>query len=330
MKHTELAATALALSSLKGIGPASLKKHVHLFTSFGSNGTKDNVSLFLEKFKKEFSTDEINNAIKQSEEILISCEKENITVISIGDSAYPSLLFEIKDPPPIIYCKGNLDAMAKVVAIVGTREPNRNGETIAERISTFFVTRNWSICNGLADGIDSCAIKNSTGYFDKTIGILGGGIDYKNKNTLLKNVQKNADFILERNGLLVSEYPPDKKEDIFSVIKSCRLQAGLSQGLVLIQSSIEGGSKYTIKAFSELKRNLAFIYPLQKDYLLNSYSANKLLAEKDVQGLAEIIDAKVEKLAITRLFPIKSKSDYIHYENILLEYTSNRKQVDLL
>lgn len=329
MKYAELVATTLALSSLKGVGPVSLKKYAHLFASFGSGGVRDNVSVFLDKFKKEFSANEVDGAIRQSEEILISCEKEGVTAISIGDAAYPSLLFEIKDPPPVIYCKGNLDAMEKVVAIVGTREPSRSGEIIAERISNFFAGRNWSICNGLADGVDSFAIKNSAGYFNGVIGVLGGGIDCKNKKTLLKSVQKNADSILERNGLLVSEHPPNKKEDTFSIIKSCRLQAGLSHGLVLIQSSVDGGSKYTIKAFSELKRSLAFVHPLQKDYLLDGYGANKLLAEKDVEGLAEIIDVKVDKLVIDRLFSIKSKFDYDNYENIILNLVNNKNKVDL-
>jgi len=316
--NTSYAATALALSSLKGIGPAFLKKNAYLFESLSFNATKDNILLFLEAYKKPFPMVEIDNAIRQSEKIVNACEKGRIAIISIGDVGYPPLLLELKDPPSVIYCKGNLDALKRVVTVIGTREPNRNGEIIAERVSTFFSAKDWSICNGLADGIDSCAIKNTNGYFSGTIGVLGGGIDYVNHKTLLKNVQKNAEIVLENNGVLVSESLPDRKEDTFSVIKSCRIQAGLAHGLVLIQSSVDGGSKFTVKAFSELKRNLAFICPTKQDYMLDSYSANRLLAEKGMLGLAEITDVKSEKITINELFAIKSKDDYVRYEQLLL------------
>ncbi len=316
--NTSYAATALALSSLKGIGPAFLKKNAYLFESLSFNATKDNILLFLEAYKKPFPMVEIDNAIRQSEKIVNACEKGRIAIISIGDVGYPPLLLELKDPPSVIYCKGNLDALKRVVTVIGTREPNRNGEIIAERVSTFFSAKDWSICNGLADGIDGCAIKNTNGYFNGTIGVLGGGIDYVNHKTLLKNVQKNAEIVLENNGVLVSESLPDRKEDTFSVIKSCRIQAGLAHGLVLIRSSVDGGSKFTVKAFSELKRNLAFICPTKQDYMLDSYSANRLLAEKGMLGLAEITDVKSEKITINELFAIKSKDDYVRYEQLLL------------
>lgn len=316
--NTTYATTTLALSSLKGIGPAFLKKHAYLFDTLNLNATKDNVLLFLEAYKKQFPMIEIDNAIKQSEETVYACEKRHISIISIGDAAYPQLLLELKDPPPIIYCKGNLSALEKVVTVIGTRKPNKNGEVIAERVSTFFSEHGWSICNGLAEGIDSCAIKNANGYFDRVVGVLGGGIDYENSKTLLKNVQKNAEIILENNGLLISEVLPDKKEDTFSVIKSCRIQAGLVHGLILIQSSVDGGSKFTIKSFSELKRNLAFICPVKQDYMLDSYSANRILVEKGMLGLSEIADVKPEKIATSELFEIRSKDDYVCFEQQLL------------
>lgn len=328
--NTSYAATALALSSLKGIGPAFLKKNAYLFESLSFNATKDNILLFLELYKKQIPMIEIDNAIRQSEKILNACEKERIAVISICDVGYPPLLLELKDPPSVIYCKGNLDALKRVVTVIGTRQPNRNGEIIAERVSTFFSEKDWSICNGLADGIDSCAIKNTNGYFGETIGVLGGGIDYGNHKTLLKNVQRNAEIILENNGLLISESLPDKKEDKFSVIKSCRIQAGLAQGLILIQSSVDGGSKFTVKSFSELKRNLAFIYPIKQDYMLDSYSANRLLVEKGMLGLAEITDIKSEKIAIDELFSIKSRDDYVCYEQLLLLCQKDSSQQKLL
>lgn len=319
-------ALALALSFLKGIGPVFIKKNSYLFDSIEFGATKDSLYFFLESCKKSFSITEIDEAVDRSEKIIDACGGKGIKVIGVGDVDYPSLLLELKDPPPVIYCKGNLNSLKKVVTIVGTRKPNKNGEVIAERVANFFSENAWSICNGLADGIDSCAIKNTGGYFEKAVGILGGGINYEDNLTLPKNTQKNAEIVLENNGLLISESLPDAKEDTFSVIKSCRIQAGLARGLILVQSSVDGGSRFTVKAFSGLKRSLAFIYPMKQDYMLDSYSANRMLAEKSAIGLAEIADVKHDKIAINKLFAIKSRDDYVHYEQLLLSEENSGQQ----
>ena len=315
--------TVISLSFVKGIGPAFFKKNLPLFETINSNAVIDNFRHFLEISKKTLHIDEIENAIQQGEDILANCEDNGIEVLSIGDKNYPTSLLGLKDPPPVVYYKGRLSNIKNAITIIGTREPNKNGAIIAERLAGYFTQNNWSICNGLAEGIDTFSVKCGNDYFPKTIGVMGGGLNYEKSKTLLKNVAKNADKILENNGLLISEIQPDKKEDTFSVIKSCRIQSGLGQGLILVQSSINGGSKYTIKSFAELNRTLGFIYPIKQDYDLESYGANKLLAEKGMIGLAELTESKIDKIATRKVFAIKSKDDYMAYENSLSNQIQN-------
>jgi len=309
--------TVISLSLVKGIGPAFFKKNLSLFERINGNAVIDNVRQFLEISKKTLQLDEIEEVIQQGEDVLTDCESNGIEVLSIGDINYPSSLLELKDPPPVIYYKGRLSNLKNAITIIGTREPNKNGELIAERLSAYYNQNNWSICNGLAAGIDTFSIKSGSEYVSKSIGVLGGGLNYENSKTLLKNVAKNADKILENNGIIISEMQPNKKEDTFSVIKSCRLQAGIGQGLILVQSSISGGSKYTIKSFSELNRVLGVICPIKQDYELESYNANKLLVEKGLIGLAELTESKIEKLNVKKVFSIKSREDYLTFENLL-------------
>jgi len=79
---------------------------------------------------------------------------------------------------------------------------------------------------------------------------------YINFYQVLKQVlRENAEQVLQNNGLLISEEQYiDKKADKFSIIKSCRIQAGIPQGLLLIQSSMDGGSRFAAKAFCRLRR----------------------------------------------------------------------------
>ncbi len=319
MNYINTNSIILVLSFIKGNGPAFFKKNRLLFRRLNGVSVMDNVRQFLEMSNKTPHTDEIEAAIQQGENVLGECENNGIEVLSIGDDNYPTLLLDLKDPPPIIYYKGHLNNLENAVTIIGTREPNKNGEIIAERLAGYFSQNNWSICNGLAEGIDTFSIKSNNKYFSRTIGVLGGGLNYSNGKTLLKNTAKNADKILENGGILLSEMQPSKKEDTFSVIKSCRIQAGIGQGLILVQSSVNGGSKYAIKAFTELDRPLGFVYPVKQDYEIESYSANKLLAEKGIEGLAEITNIKKDKIAVKKFFAIKGREDYLLYESLLAE-----------
>jgi DNA processing protein len=309
--------TIISLSFVKGIGPAFFKKNLALFEKINGNGVKDNFLNFLDISKKSLDNEEVESFIQQGEDILSICEQNEIRILSIGDKDYPKSLIELKDPPPAIYFKGKLNNLKDVVTIIGTRQPNKNGEIIAERIASYFNQNKWSICNGLAEGVDTFSTKSGSDYLSRTIGIMGGGLNYSNSKTLLKGVAKNADKVLENDGLLISEMLPDKKEDTFSVIKSCRLQAGLGKGLILIQSSVSGGSKYTVKSFAELERVLGFISPIKQDYELDSYSANRLLTEKGIEGLATLTESKIDKLKINKIFGIKSREDYAEFERMM-------------
>ncbi len=112
--------------------------------------------------------------------------------------------------------------------------------------------------------------------------------------------------------------PPNKREDTFSVIKSCGIQSGLSQGLILIQSSINGGSRFTTKSFCETERPIAFVYPVQADFDLPSYSANKEISINGTNGLVKFAELKEERVRISKLLVIKSKDDYAEFESLMM------------
>ena len=312
-----IANTILSLQSLKqGFGPSFFKKNINYFNSLTTNNIKDNILYFLEINKKKVETKTIENAIVDTEFIIEDCKKNDIKVIGINDKEYPTSLLQLKDAPPTIFCKGNLDIIHKAITVIGTRKPNKNGEIIANRIGEYF-SSNWSISNGLALGVDECCIKKENTYFNNIIGVLGGGLNYTNSKTLSKNVSKHADAVLENNGLLISEILPNSQEDTYSVIKSCRIQAGIARALILVQSSITGGSKFAIKSFAELPRTLAVINPVPQDFDSDDYNANKLLILKNILGLSEMTELKADKIKVSDIFLIKSKNDYAVLEQKL-------------
>lgn len=319
----------IALSELKGIGPAFVKKVVSKKT-FETNNPIQEIKEIIAANNKQFDDDTIYEAVEIAKEIVTNCKEEGITIIAFTSEDYPILLKEIKDPPPVIYCKGNLNLLYnKTVCIIGTREPNENAVKISERIGSFYSNSSWAICNGLAEGVDSFSIKSNEKIHIKVIGILAGGLNYITKKTLLKKTAENAEKTIKSGGLLISEMPPNKKEDTFTVVKSCRIQAGLSNGLILIQSSLDGGSRFTTKSFCETQRPIAVINPILSDFNLPTYNANKEIIQNNKEGLSKFTELKESKIQTSKIFVIKSKEDYTEFEKLMTHRPKNIEQLNI-
>ncbi len=299
----------LALSMIKGVGANFIKKNLSLISAYENNLE------MLAGMGGKINMEEITANLPAARSMLQRCEALNIQAISILDSNYPSKLKELKDPPPFLYCLGNLALLHQnTIAIIGTRKSTELGDQIACRIGSYF-TQNYSICNGLVEGIDKSSIYNGKDVFPNVIGILSGGLNFG--NTSSKITIELAEKVLDNNGLLISEYEPDQKETQFSGSKASRIQAGISNALILIQSKKDGGSKYTLKAFSELSRPLGIVdfKDNQEFQISENFSGNRLLLEKGLEGIAEMCDIKKkETIRISKLIKISQKSDYINFE----------------
>jgi DNA processing protein len=128
----------IALRELDKIGPAFVKKNISKGSFETSNIIKE-IKEILNANNKHFDDDTIDDAVERAKAIAFKCEEEGITIVEYTSDAYPALLKEIKDPPSVIYCKGNLDLLYnKTVCIIGTREPNENAVIISERVGYFY------------------------------------------------------------------------------------------------------------------------------------------------------------------------------------------------
>lgn len=317
MRNLNIGLIALSSPEIKGVGPSFIRKNI-VTSDFFEEDVFLSIKELMLKNKKDISDEVLDNTIELAKIVIEKCDKNNITVLSIFDDQYPRKLKKIKDAPAILYAKGNLQIIENhTICVIGTRKPNINGERIAQRVSNHYQSKSWNICNGLADGIDQAAIHFGEQYYTNVIGVLAGGLNFNERSTILKSTAKQANQILESGGLLVSECPPDKKEDTFSVVKSCRIQAGLADGLFLIQSSIDGGSKFTIKSFTELNRPIAVVNPLKDDIDLIDYSANRLIIDKSLDGLSIISKTKKDNIQTKQIIVVSSKNDYQSFDSLI-------------
>lgn len=287
---------------VKGIGPAFIKKNCHRLINNNS----------CHQIVRESKPEELDNLVsyaKTADEIISDCKENDIKIVSIFDAEYPSQLKEICDPPSVLFIKGNLSLLNHVVAIIGTRHSSELGNKIAERVGSYF-SDYFSICNGLVEGIDEHSIYVGGKVLPNVVGIISGGLCY-NETCSSHHIQVIND-VLDAGGLIISEYYPRQKEDMYSGSKASRIQAGLSHGLILIQSKVDGGSKYTLAKYSKLGRPIGIIhYPSSKEYATDVFGANRLILEKGKEGIGQMLDIKKSStLNVGEILAISDKSDY--------------------
>lgn len=292
----------IILTQVKGIGPAFFKKNrAKLIDS-------NNCVSFIKEVN-ENALSELSVYERFAESVLADCNSLGLKPISCLSPEYPKLLLDINDPPAVIYMKGNEMLLNKVIAIIGTRHSTPLGNIIAERLGEHF-SQKYAICNGLVEGIDEHSVYYNGQITSKAIGIISGGLNYT--QTCSKAHAKVIDDVLNAGGLIISEFPPQQPEDKYSGSKASRIQAGLSQGLILVQSRIDGGSKYTLAPFSKLSRVLGVVhFPSSEEYQSEEFETNRVIISEQKEGIAKFVGLKtVKNIKLSSIIPIQGKADY--------------------
>ena len=292
----------LVLQQVKGFGPVFIRQHAKSLLS-------NDILNVIEDYKPDqvqFYEQYYNKAMHYVAE----ADKHCAHVISFLSPNYPIQLQTIQNAPIVLYARGNMDLLSRrIVAIIGTRESSTLGNRIAERLGTYFSTY-CSICNGLVEGIDEHAIKENGKVLPNVIGIISGGIDFE--NTCSSAHQRVISEVLDAGGLILSTFHPGEREKSFSGSIASSLQAQLSHGLILVQSSVTGGSKYTLESFCRLPRPIGVIeYKKSNEYESDVFGANRLILEKGKIGISEFTGIKdIKKIQTPSILPIRGSSDY--------------------
>lgn len=172
-------------------------------------------------------------------------------IISFEDKKYPKKLKEIKNPPKNIYYQGAIIWDNPCLSIIGSRDCSIESKRICLKIIKN-LPQNLVIVSGLARGIDTAAHIAALKTGKKTIAILPSGIDkiYPKEN------EKLASKIVEKEGLLISEYPSKTKPTKFSFIQRDRLTAGLSSAILVVEAQMKSGTMHTINFALEQKKKI--------------------------------------------------------------------------
>lgn len=208
------------------------------------------------------SEPELERLLDKANEVLDRQEAAGVVSYVWTDKEFPERLRQIgRDCPPAIHLKGNGSLLneEKAVAVIGARAADKEGNDAAYQLGKKFAEEGNVIVSGLALGCDTSAHKGCLDAGGKTIAIVGNGLDicHPKENKWLE--QK----ILDSGGLMLSEQPFGVKANPSRLVARNRLQAAMSDAVILAQCPEKSGSLHTMRFARQYgKQSLAVAFPV--------------------------------------------------------------------
>ena len=268
----------LCLMSVKGIGN---KRIYDICKKY--NFSYEDIKLSLKEELNDKEKYWFKNNIETVEKQYIQNINHNINVISILDDDFPKSLYKTKNPCILLYYVGNISLLkTKCVSVIGTRKPTdafiEKGKEAVKRLTE----ANYTIVSGLALGCDTIAHTECLENKGKTIAILPSSLD----NIMPPSNKELANRIVENEGLLISEYPYNTPYNKYAYAVRDRLQAYLSDSILVIESTDKGGTMIAVERALEEKKKVFSIngntLSLIKDYvdpLSHNFLDNFIISE---------------------------------------------------
>ena len=173
-------------------------------------------------------------------------------IVLWSDAEYPAWLRSIADPPPFLYCLGDIALLQNLaVAVVGMRSCSEEGIKATVYIARGLSEAGVTVVSGMAKGIDRAAHLAGLEGPGSSIGVLGAGID-----VVYPPANRDLYELMRAKGLLVSEYPPAYGVEARSFPVRNRVISGLSRAVVVVEAAVRSGSLNTANHALEQNREL--------------------------------------------------------------------------
>lgn len=235
-----------------------------------------------------------------AERILGDCDRLGIDIITLQDASYPERLRHIDDPPAVLYRKGRAFSLDQevAVAVVGARRCTPYGTNLAAQLGNDLARRGAVVVSGIAQGIDSAALRAALRAGGRVVSVLGGGIDVVYPSS-------SADLFREIGvrGMLLSEYPPGTATEGWHYPVRNRIISGVSLGTAVVEAAGRSGALITARLSLDQNRDV-FAFPGAVGSLL-SEGTNRLIQKGEAKPVfsAQDILEEYENVYPGRLLP---------------------------
>ncbi len=243
----------LWLTSRKGMDPVSALTVLDHFTTPERAYYADGEDYNDLPIRPQACQGMLDKELDSAEGILERCDKLDLRIMTFQDGDYPSRLKQLADPPAVLYIRGKVfhfDEEA-AIAVVGAREPSVYGRQCAERFGLELAGAGALVVSGMAEGIDSCAIRGALKGGGPVVSVLAGGIDVPfpaHHRYLYEDVAAA--------GALISEYPPGTPHKGHHFRPRNRILSGLSLGVLAVECRMQSGTMLTVNHAIEQNRDV--------------------------------------------------------------------------
>ena len=177
-----------------------------------------------------------------------------IKYVADSDAAYPKNLRDLKNHPPVITVRGNVDALVRpMVSIVGTRHATANGMGFIADIAHGLADNGVVVVSGMAIGTDTAAHRGalrSSGDL-VTVAVLAGGADY-----VWPTENESLYWEIVERGAIVSERPVGFVPNANAFVPRNKWIAALGDKLILGEADIKSGSMTTARFAIDFGREI--------------------------------------------------------------------------
>ena len=238
-------------------------------------------------------------------------------LVTFTSTDYPKSLFEIPDPPPFLYVRGELHCHETAVAIVGSRRATAYGLQATARLAEALAAHGVTVISGMARGVDTAAHKGALAANGRTIGVLGCGIDKVYPPENRKLFQEMAE-----KGGLISEFPLGTLPLAENFPRRNRIISGLSRGVLVVEAAEKSGSLITAQYALEQGRDV-FAVPGNISFA-TSRGSNRLIKQgaklvdcvedilEELPGFAEMPENAGQQPSAARSFSLTPKEAAIY------------------
>ena len=214
------------------------------------------------------------------------------------DAGYPRLLREIAKPPPIEVA-GELDALAHMVAIVGSRRCSVYGEELAFELGHDLALAGIVVVSGLALGIDGSAHRGALAAGGRTIAVMGTGRD-----TIYPHRHRDLARQIAASGALVTQFPPDAAPHRGHFPARNATISGMCLGVVVVEAKRRSGAMLTAGAAGSQGRTVMAMpgsvhsptsrgcHDLVRDGARLVCGVDEVLQEIDADPIAHLVEAE--------------------------------------
>ena len=280
----------LAWSQISGVGSVICKRIAESFPTMAAAWTASGSEL---QQIEGIGSQNLSKILQERQKIdpialYTSHLEKNPDFWTPADGNYPKLLWEIPDPPAVLYYRGTMTQWNEryTVAIVGTRHHTPYGKRWTEKISEALAKAGFVVVSGMADGIDGVAHGACLGVGGATIAVLGTGVDriYPHKHTqLYRDISKS--------GLILSEYPQGTAPSRAQFPQRNRIIAGLCRFVLVTEAGQPSGALITAYRANDYGRDV-FALPNSLD-VLQARGCLGLIARgaQPILGVDELLEA---------------------------------------